>query len=148
MTATRLLKGATIILAAAAWLLAAALIWRTKVPADLHRPRLDASAFFSPAQLHRAARYTSVGRLLFFLGVGVQLAVLAVLAVLGRRLARGFALGEIGAGVMIGVAASLFVTLATLPVGLAGLWWDRRYGIWKQEYGSDVVGRGGGVLAE
>ena len=148
MTATRLLKGATIILAAAAWLLAAALLWRTKVPADLHRPRLDASAFFSPAQLHRAARYTSVGRLLFFLGVGVQLAVLAVLAVLGRRLARGFALGEIGAGVMIGVAASLFVTLATLPVGLAGLWWDRRYGISKQEYWSYVLGQWGGVLAQ
>jgi STE24 endopeptidase len=148
MTATRLLKGATIILAAAAWFLAAALLWRTKVPADLHRPRLDASAFFSPSQLHRAARYSSVGRLLFFLGVAVQLGVLAVLAVLGRRLARGFALGEIGAGVMIGVAASLFVTLATLPVGLAGLWWDRRYGISKQEYWSYVLGLWGGVLSQ
>jgi len=147
MTATRLLKGATIILAAATWFLAAALLWRTKVPADLHRPRLDASAFFSPAQLHRAARYSSVGRLLFVLAVAVQLAVLAVLTVLGRRLARGFALGEIGAGVMIGVAASLFVTLATLPVGLAGLWWDRRYGISKQEYWSYVLGQWGGVLA-
>jgi STE24 endopeptidase len=147
MTATRLLKGATIILAAAAWFLGAALLWRTKVPADLHRPRLDVSAFFSPAQLHRAARYSSVGRLLFFLAAAVQLAVLAVLALLGPRLARGFALGEIGAGVMIGVAASLFVTLATLPVGLASLWWDRRYGISKQEYWSYVLGQGGGVLA-
>ena len=62
MTATRLLKGATIILAAAAWFVAAVLLWRTKVPADLHRPRLDASAFFSQAQLHRAARYSSVGQ--------------------------------------------------------------------------------------
>jgi STE24 endopeptidase len=148
MTATRLLKGATIILAAAAWFVAAVLLWRTKVPADLHRPRLDASAFFSPAQLHRAARYSSVGRLLFFLAVAVQLAVLAVLALLGRRLARGFALGEIGAGVMIGVAASLFVTLATLPVGLASLWWDRRYGITKQEYWGFVLGQWSGVLAQ
>jgi STE24 endopeptidase len=147
MTATRLLKGATIVLAVAAWLVAAALLWRTKVPANLHRPRLDASAFFSTSELHRSARYSSVGRLLFLLGVGVQLAVLAVLAVLGRRLARGFALGEIGAGVMIGVAASLFVTLATLPVGLLGLWWDRRYGISKQEYWSYVIGQWGGVLA-
>jgi STE24 endopeptidase len=147
MTATRLLKGATIILAAAAWFVAAALLWRTKVPADLHRPRLEASAFFSSAQLHRAARYSSVGRLLFFLAVAVQLAVLAVLALLGRRLARGFAFGEIGAGVMIGVAASLFVTLATLPVGLAGLWWDRRYGISKQDYWSYVLGLWGGVLS-
>jgi Zn-dependent protease with chaperone function len=147
MTATRLLKGATIILAAAAWFLAAALLWRTTVPADLHRPHLDASAFFSPGQLHRAARYSSVGRLLFFLGVAVQLAVLAVLALLGRRLARGFALGEIGAGVMIGVAASLFLTLARLPVGLASLWWDRHYGISKQDYSSYVLGLWGGVLS-
>jgi len=88
-----------------------------------------------------------VGRLLFLVGVAVQLAVLAVLAVLGRRLAQGFALGETGAGVMIGVAASLFVTLATLPVGLVGLWWDRRYRISKQEYWSYVLGLWGGVLA-
>jgi STE24 endopeptidase len=147
MTATRLLKGATIILAAAAWFLAAVLLWRTKVPADLHRPRLNAAAFFSGTQLRRAARYSSVGRLLFFLGVAVQLVVLAALALLGRRLARGFALGEIGAGVMIGVAASLFVTVATLPVDLAGLWWDRRYGISKQGYWSYIVGQAGGVLA-
>jgi STE24 endopeptidase len=147
MTATRLLKGATIILAAAAWFVGAALLWRTKVPADLHRPPLDASAFFSPAQLQRAARYSSVGRLLFFLALAVQLGVLAVLAVLGRRLARGFALGEIGAGVMIGVAASLFVTLATLPVGLASLWWDRRYGISKQDYWSYMFSQWSGVLA-
>jgi len=147
MTATRLLKGATIILAAAAWFLAAALLWRTKVPADLHRSHLDASSFFSRAQLHRAARYSSVARLLFFIGVAVQLAVLAVLAVLGRRLARGFALGEIGAGVMIGVAASLFLTLATLPVGLASLWWDRHYGISKQDYWSYVLGLWGGVAS-
>jgi STE24 endopeptidase len=148
MTATRLLKGATIILAVVAWVVAAALLWRTKVPAHLHKPHLDASAYFSPAELHRADRYSSVGRLLFLLGVLVELAVLAVLSVLGRRLARGFALGAIGAGVMIGVAASLFVTLATLPVGLVDLWWDRRYGISKQDYWSYVVGLGGGVLAQ
>jgi STE24 endopeptidase len=147
MTATRLLKGATIILAAAAWFLAAALLWRTTVPADLHRPHLHASAFFSTAQLHRAARYSSVGRLLFFLGVAVQLGVLAVLAIFGRRLARGFALGEIGAGVMIGVAASLFVTIATLPIGLASLWWDRHYGVSKQGYLSYVLGLWGGVAS-
>ena len=124
------------------------MLWRTKVPANLHRPRLDAAAYFSPSQLHRAARYSSVGRLLFLLGAFVQLVVLGVLALLGRRLARGFWLGEIGAGVMIGVAASLFVTLATLPVGLAGLWWDRRYGISKQEYWSYVLGQWGGILAQ
>src|SRR6478672_7106572 len=148
MTATRLLKGGTIVLAAAVWLVAAALLWRTKVPADLKLPRLDASMYFSAPALHRAARYSSGVRALFLLGTVVELAVLAVLALLGRRLARGFALGEIGAGVMIGVAASLFVTLATLPVGLASLWWDRRYGITKQEYWGFVLGQWSGVLAQ
>jgi STE24 endopeptidase len=147
MTATRLLKGVTIVLAVAAWLVAAALLWRTKVPADLHRPRLDASAYFSASELHRAARYSSVGRLLFLVGIAVQLAVLGLLALLGRRLARGFALGEIGAGIMIGVAVYLFVTIARLPVGLVGLWWDRRYGISNQAYSSYVVGQWDGVLA-
>jgi STE24 endopeptidase len=148
MTATRLLKGATIVLAAAAWLVAAALLWRTKVPANLALPHLDASAYFSPSQLHRAARYSSVGRLLFLLGAAVQLVVLTILALLGRRLARGFALGEIGAGILIGVAASLFVRLATLPVGLLGLWWNRRYGISRQGYWSYVLGQWGGVLSQ
>lgn len=146
MTATRLAKSATIVLAVAAWLAAAAFLWRTKVPENLHLPHLDASAYFSQSQLDRAARYSSVGRLLYLLGVVVEIAVLAVLALLGRRLARGFALGEIGAGVMIGVATSLFVTLATLPVGVVDLWWDRRYGISKEEYWSYVVGQWGGIL--
>src|SRR4051812_15350056 len=148
MTATRLLKGGTIILAAAAWVVIAALLWRTKVPGDLHRPTLAASAYFSPAELHRATRYSSGGRLLFLLAGAVQLTVLTVLALLGRRLAKGFWLGEIGAGVMLGVATSLFVTLATLPVGLLGLWWDRRYGISKQDYLSYVLGQWGGILAQ
>jgi STE24 endopeptidase len=61
-----------------------------------------------------------------------------VLALLGRRLARGFALGEIGAGVMIAVAANLFLWLAALPLGVLDHWWDRRYGISKRGYWSFV----------
>jgi Zn-dependent protease with chaperone function len=148
MTATRLLKGGTIVLAAAVWLVAAALLWRTRVPADLKLPRLDALAYFSAPELHRAARYSSGVRALFLLGTVVELAVLTVLALFGRRMARGFALGEIGAGVMIGVAASLFVAVTTLPVGLLGLWWDRRYGISREEYWSYVLGQWGGVVGQ
>ena len=148
MTATRLLKGATIILAVVAWFVAAALLFGTKVPSDLQLPHVSASAYFSPGELHRAARYSSVGRLIFIGGVVVELAVLAVMSVFGRRLAQGFALGQIGAGVMIAVAAYLFVTLATLPVGLLGLWWDRRYGISKQDYWGYVLGQVGGIAAQ
>jgi len=73
--------------------------------------------------------------------------VLATLALLGRRLAKGFWLGEIGAGVMLGVATSLFVTVATMPVALAGLWWDRRYGLSKEGYLDFVAGQWGAILA-
>ena len=118
------------------------------MPADLKLPRLDASMYFSAPALHRAARYSSGVRALFLLGTVVELAVLTVLALLGRRMARGFALGEIGAGVMIGVAASLFVAVATLPVGLLGLWWDRRYGISREEYWSYMLGQWGGVVGQ
>jgi STE24 endopeptidase len=138
MTATRLLKGLTIIFAAAVWIIVAVLLWRTKVPGGLAHPHLDARAYFSPSQLHRAGRYDSFARLLFFLSVAAELAVLAVLTVFARPLARGFALGEIGSGVMIGVAATLFVWLATLPIGLVGEWWERRYRISKRSYGSFV----------
>ena len=118
------------------------------MPADLKLPRLHASAYFSAPELHRAARYSSGVRAVFLLGTVVQLAVLTVLALLGRRMARGFALGEIGGGVMIGVAASLFVAVTTLPVGLLGLWWDRRYGISREEYWSYVLGQWGGVVGQ
>jgi STE24 endopeptidase len=148
MTATRLFKGATLVLLVVAWVVAAVLLWRTKVPGDLVHPRLDPSAYFSASELHRAARYSSVARQLFLLGAAAELLVLVGFTVLARRLARGFALGEVGSGVMIGVAASLIVTLATLPVGLAGLWWDRRYGLSTEGYWSFVLGQWGGILTQ
>ena len=138
MTATRLLRGGTIILAVAAWLAAAVLLWQTKVPGGLAHPHLDAAAYFSSTQIHKADHYSSVGRLFFVLSLAVELVILGVLALLGRPLARGFALGEIGSGVMIGVAASLFVWAGTLPLAILDHWWDRRYGISKRSYASFV----------
>jgi STE24 endopeptidase len=138
MTATRLLKGGTLFLGVALWLIGAAFLWRTKVPADLGHPQLDPSSYFSRPELHRADHYVSIGRLFFLLAIGVELVLLAALALLGRRLAEGFALGEIGSGVMIGVAASLFIWTATLPIAILGQWWDRRYGISKRSYGSFI----------
>jgi STE24 endopeptidase len=148
MTATRVLKVATLVLAAAAWLVAAALLWRTRVPDGLSLPHLDPARFFSPAARHRAEHYDSVGRLLFVLGIAVELLVLAVLALFGRRLARGFALGEIGTGVMLAVAANLFVWTAAVPLGVIAHWWDRRYGISKRSYGSFLVEQATGLLVQ
>src|SRR6266536_903911 len=43
MTATRIGRVATLTVAALVWVLAASALWRTKVPADLHLPRLARS---------------------------------------------------------------------------------------------------------
>jgi STE24 endopeptidase len=148
MTATRLLKAATIVLLAAGWVVAAALLWRTKIPGDLSLPKLGSSAFFSGAERHRAEHFESVAGLLYLARIAAELAILAVLALLGRRLARGVALGEVGAGVMIGVAANLFIWLAGLPLGLLGHWWDRRYGLAKRSYWSYVEQQTLGLLVQ
>lgn len=132
----------------AAWLAVAAFLWRTTVPTDLHLPRLAASRFFTPTELHRAARYDRVATPLYLLGTCAELATLGVLALFGRRLARGFALGEIGAGVMIAVAANLFVFLALLPVDIVAQWWDRRYGLSKRGYASLVGEHATGLFVQ
>jgi Zn-dependent protease with chaperone function len=136
MTATRFSKAATLV-AGAAWAISVVLLWRTKVP-DLSMPSADPADFFPAVQRHRAEHYSEVARLLYVSDVAVQLAVLVVLALLARRLARGFDLGEIGTGVMIAVAANLFVWTTALPLAAVGHWWARRYGLSKRSYGSFV----------
>jgi STE24 endopeptidase len=146
MTATRFSKAATLVLIAA-WVVAVAFLWRTKVP-DLSPRHLDPRDFFSAAQRHRAGRYSEVARLLYVAAVAAQLGVLAVLALFARRIARGFALGEIGTGVMIAVAANLFIWITALPIAAAGQWWARRYGLSRRGYGSFVAQQGYGLLVQ
>ena len=146
MTATRLSKAATIVLIAA-WLVAVFFLWRTKVP-DLSLPHLDPRDYFPAAQLHRAVHYSDVARLLYLAGVAAQLAVLVVFALFARPLARGFALGEIGTGIMLAVAVNLFVWATALPLGIAGHWWDSRYGLTKRSYGSFVAQQAVGLLVQ
>lgn len=131
-----------------AWLTAAVLLWRARVPGTLGHPRLAPAAYFPRSELTRAARYSSGARLLYLLGVAAELVVLLLLSARRRRLARAFALGEIGSGVLLGVAASLLVALTTLPAGVAGLWWDRRYGLSKESYPSLLLGQAGGLLSQ
>jgi STE24 endopeptidase len=148
MTAIRLVKTGTLVLAAAAWIVAAALLWRTKVPDDLALPHLQAASFFGDAQRHRAEHYDAISRLLYLAALATELAVLVTLTVFARRLARAFALGEIGAGVMIAVAANLFLWAAALPLNVLGLWWDHRYGLSKRDYWSFIGAQVGGLLVQ
>src|SRR5205807_4072707 len=88
MTATRMLRVGTIVLGAGLWLAAAILLWRTTVP-GLRLPDLDPHRFFSPHVLRRTADYARFLRYEWVAATIVQLAALAVLALLGRRIARG-----------------------------------------------------------
>ena len=63
--------------AAAGWLVAAALLWRTAGP-DLALPDVDPASVFSQEYLDRSERYQRFHRVNWVLATLVQLAVLAL----------------------------------------------------------------------
>src|SRR4051794_25081658 len=140
MTAMRMGWAATLAAAAALWLYAASLLWRTSVPHDLKLPRLHGGDFFTPAELHRAIHFSDVLSLLGIASILTDLVVLAVVAWYGRRIAAAFPVGRIGQGVLVGAVAGLFVWLAELPFSLAGTWWERRYGLVLDDYWTWGIG--------
>jgi Zn-dependent protease with chaperone function len=127
MTATRI-GVATL---AAVWLVTAAVLWRTSVPADLHLPHVEPSEYFTPAELRVRAHHDAVLR---WLGVGTIAAQLTALLALARRPppVRGHALLR---AAQLGALAALVLFLARLPFGAAVLWWQRRYDIARLGYG-------------
>jgi STE24 endopeptidase len=135
MTATRTARFWAIALAVGLWLAAAALLWRTSVPADLELPTLDAREIFGSHHVERSADYERGLRLLW---VGAVLAELAMLAVAAWVALRSRARGILG-GVALGAAALTAVWLARLPFVLGAHWWRRRYGISQADYGTILV---------
>ena len=116
------------------WLVAAALLWRTRVPDNLRLPHLDPHDYFGRRVLGRASHFDRGERRLWVGGTLTQLVVLAAVALFGRRIAAGFELGRVGTGVMVGTFVTLMLWLAGLPFGFLGLWWERRYGLSSQSY--------------
>jgi STE24 endopeptidase len=146
MTATRIVRGATIAAAVAAWLVLAALLWRTKVPDGLSLPHLDENAVFGRELVHDAARYERLLDL-FWLGATLtELVVLAVLARHGRRLARGLGLGAVNAGIVVGVVVLTILWAAGLPWVVASSWWERRHGVSYESYPATLGGAWGALL--
>jgi STE24 endopeptidase len=130
MTATRMVRVATIVAAAAAWGVAATLLWQTDVPGGLELPRLDASAEFGARHLEETSDYARFHRVNWVLSTLAQLAVLVGLCVRTPRLRGGRVVR--GAGLLLAALAALW--LVRLPFGLAGHWWRRRHGISRQDY--------------
>ena len=148
MTATRLAKASTLVALAAGWVVAAWLLWRTSVPGSLHLPHVDPHREFGAAILHRSARYDGFLRWLWVGATLIQLGTLAVLALLGPRMARAWELGRVGKGVMVGAVTTLALWAVGLPFGFVSLWWGRRYGIEKQSYWEWALGQWPSLLGQ
>ncbi len=120
--------------AAAGWLLAAWLLWRTSVP-DLDLVGVDPETVFGEGYLDSSARYERFLRTTWAIATLVQIGVLIAAA----RLAPRFRQRGIRGGVAIGSATLVAVWLATLPVVLANHWWRRRYGVSDAGYSTILV---------
>src|SRR5215217_7460107 len=104
MTATRMRpfgRAVTLLALAAAWVLAAWLLWRTTVP-SLDLDGLDESRYFGERAVRRAHDYSQGARLIWLLSTAATIATLLVLVrIVPRRSA--FALGRIRRAVLIGM---------------------------------------------
>jgi Zn-dependent protease with chaperone function len=114
---------------AAAMALAAASLWQSKVPGDLHLPNLDPRDYFRRGTINEAAGYERFLRIDLLLSQVVLVGVLVLYARRGERLMRESAAGRIGTGMLLGMLGLALVWLAQLPFGAAAIWWERRHDI-------------------
>ncbi|MBD0317821.1 MAG: M48 family metalloprotease [Thermoleophilia bacterium] len=123
------LRMALLGLLAVGWLLAAASLWRTRVPGDLELPKLEATRFFTDGEVARARSYERFLRADWLLSTLAVIVALTVLAVRARSLARSLRLGPIGAGVVVGMLSLTVVWIVDLPFDAAARWWRDRHGL-------------------
>jgi len=133
-------RGLALALAAAIWIVAIVLLWRTRVPSGLDVSGVDVHRYFNDAELRRSDRYGRVGLLLFLASQLTLVLVLAGYARWGVRLTRESAAGRIGTGMMLGMLGLAFVWLAEQPFTVLQLWWERRHGLLKVDYFSGIFG--------
>lgn len=130
---------AAVALLAAAWAWGTLALWNaTDLPA-LDLPHLDPHDYFSDSFLDRSATYERFLTIVSLLATVTLLAVLAVYARHGERLARESAAGRIGTGLLLAMLGFAIVWLAQVPFDLATLWWQRRYDVSDQGYVSHLI---------
>jgi STE24 endopeptidase len=128
MTATRMGKGATLALAAAAWCVCAWLLTRTNVP-SLHLSGLDQHRYFSDRAIDRARSYGRGEETLWALSLVAQLVALGVLAWRLPRSVRAIGLGRIATAVIVGMVLLVTLWFVSLPFSFADLWWQHHWGL-------------------
>src|SRR6266852_3116009 len=145
MTATRIGRAATLAVGALVWVLAGTLLWRTKVPANLHLPSLDERSVFGARLVQRAQESERFLDLTWATRTLAGLAALVWLARRGPRLASSLGLGRVNAGIVMAAVTFTAVWATSLPFGLASAWWERRRGLSTESYAA-VLGSAWGNL--
>ncbi|MGH3041398.1 MAG: hypothetical protein ACRDNG_06630, partial [Gaiellaceae bacterium] len=114
---------------AAAWAVAAWLLWQTEVPDGLRLPEIAASDVLAPARLEEARDFERFLRWSSVASVLVLIGAFAVYAHYGARFVRESAAGRIGTGMLLGMLGFAIVWLVQVPFGLLDLWWQRRHDV-------------------
>jgi STE24 endopeptidase len=138
MTAIRIGRAATLAVLAALWVVAALLLWRTKVPGDLHLPSLDPNTVFGRKAVQAGERYERFLDYNWLVGTLAMLATLAVMVRRAPRLSRSLRLGRVNAALVTGVVVLTIVWAVSIPFSFAAAWWSRRHGISKESWSSIV----------
>src|SRR5438477_3215095 len=147
MTATRIVRPATLAVAAGiVWILAASLLWRTKVPSGLQLPSLDSRSVFGPHVVSAGTSFDRFFELEWLIATIASLAALVVMTRRGPRFVRSLGLGPVNAGVITGVLVATVLWAVNVPFGIAASWWSRRHGISQESWGSIVFSPWGGLL--
>jgi STE24 endopeptidase len=147
MTATRIVRPATIAVAAVAvWVLVALFLLRTKVPGDLNAPQLDAHKVFGAEVTRAGARFDRFFDYEWLLAMLTSIAVLAVYLGRGPRLAHRLALGPVNAGIITAVFITFVVWAVSVPFDIAASWWSRRHDILQRSWSSIVFEPVGGLI--
>jgi STE24 endopeptidase len=135
------LRLATLATLAAGWGVAAFFLWEsTRVPGGLHVSGLRSRDFFNPTLLRKGDHYEQFLRIDSLLATGTKIVVFLVYARFGRRFVRESAAGPIGTGMLLAMLGFALVWLVGLPFQIAGLWWDRRYGVSHASYAGLIFG--------
>ena len=116
----------------------AALLWRTTVP-SLHPPRLDEQTVFGAALVRHGQHFE---RFLVWVWVAQTLVALAAYVLVVRRarpVAQRLGLRPVNAGIVLGLLTITIVWAVSIPFALAATWWERRYGVSRENYAASLV---------
>jgi STE24 endopeptidase len=125
------MRWATLVGAGLVWLVAAWLLWRTRIPGDLSLPDLAERDYFTAGQLREAERFERFLRVSWLLATVSSFVALWVMSRRAPRMAREIGLGRVGTAVIIGMVTLVVLWAVGLPFTIVDWWWQRRHDLVK-----------------